>query len=152
MQKTTHDGPLTGVHWPIHRGRGSGARVGLSTCAGSTHREVRQGTKTVVYITARGLGSVIDGSVWPRDFSRIMAMDRFSSTTLPHILHVCVYTYIHLITNAKHTHDSTLTGVHWPIHRGWCRGSGMYVCIHVYIRYKGHHNSDPLREARMCIQ
>ena len=24
----------------------------------------------------------------------------------------------------KSTHDRPLTGVHWPIHRGWCRGSG----------------------------
>ena len=61
MHKTTHDGPLTGVHWPIHRC--SGARVGLSTSAGSAHRDARRATKAVVYITARGLGSVVDGSV-----------------------------------------------------------------------------------------
>ena len=65
MHKTTHDGPLTGVHLPDHGSRGSGARVSLSTCAGSTHRGARRGTKTVVYITVRGLGSVIDGSVCP---------------------------------------------------------------------------------------
>ena len=37
-------------------------------------------------------------------------------------------TYVIYITNAKlmhkSTHDRPLTGVHWPIHRGWCRGSG----------------------------
>ena len=65
MHKTTYDGPLTGVHLPYHKGRGSRARVSLSTCAGSTHREARWGTKAVVYITARGLGSVTDGSVCP---------------------------------------------------------------------------------------
>ena len=65
MHKTTHDGPLTSVRLPNHGSRGSGARVSLSTCAGSTHRGARRGTKTVVYITARGLGSVIDGSVCP---------------------------------------------------------------------------------------
>ena len=27
MHKTTHDGPLIGVHLPIHRCRGSGARI-----------------------------------------------------------------------------------------------------------------------------
>ena len=24
----------------------------------------------------------------------------------------------------KTIHDRPLTDVHWPIHRGWCRGSG----------------------------
>ena len=65
MHKTTHDGPLTGVHLPIHRCRGSGARVGLCTRAGSAHRGAGRGTKAVAYITARGLGSVIDGSICP---------------------------------------------------------------------------------------
>ena len=65
MHKTTHDGPLTGVHLQDHGSRGSGARVSLSTCAGSTHRGARRGAKTVVYITARGLGNIIDGSVFP---------------------------------------------------------------------------------------
>ena len=65
MHKTTHDGPLTGVHLPDHGSRGNGARVSLSTCAGRTHRGARRGTKAVVYITARGLGSVLDGSVCP---------------------------------------------------------------------------------------
>ena len=63
IHKTTHDRPLTGVHWPIHRGRGRGARVGLSTDTGTAHRGAGQGTKAVVYITARGLGSDIDGSI-----------------------------------------------------------------------------------------
>ena len=59
MHKTTHDGPLTGVHLPNHGSRGSGARMSMSTCAGSTDRGARRGTKAVVYITARGLGGVI---------------------------------------------------------------------------------------------
>ena len=52
MHKTTYDGPLTGVHLPIHRCRGSGAGVGMSTRAGSTHRGAGRGSKAVVYITA----------------------------------------------------------------------------------------------------
>ena len=39
---TTHDGPLTGVHLPIHRCRGSGTRVGLSTRAGSAYNKSRR--------------------------------------------------------------------------------------------------------------
>ena len=39
--------------------------MSLSPSAGSVHREARQGTKAVVDITARGLGSVVDGSVCP---------------------------------------------------------------------------------------
>ena len=62
MHKTTHDGPLTGVHLPDHGSRGGGGRVSLSTRAGSAHRGAMRG---MVYITARGLGSVIDGSVCP---------------------------------------------------------------------------------------
>ena len=27
MHKSTHDRPLTGVHWPIHRGCGAGVAV-----------------------------------------------------------------------------------------------------------------------------
>ena len=65
MHKGAHDRPLTGVHLPIHRCWESGARAGLSTRAGSVHRGAGRGTKAVVYITARGLGSVIDGSVCP---------------------------------------------------------------------------------------
>ena len=65
MHKTTHDGPLTGVHLPNNRCWGSGAGVSLSTCTGSMHRGAGRGTKAVVYITARGLGSVINGSVCP---------------------------------------------------------------------------------------
>ena len=30
MHKSTVDRPLTGVHWPIHRFRGSGTKDGLS--------------------------------------------------------------------------------------------------------------------------
>ena len=48
MHKTTHDGPLTGVHWPINRCRGSRARVSLSTRAGSAYRGARWETKAVV--------------------------------------------------------------------------------------------------------
>ena len=38
MPKTTHDRPLTGVHWPIHRGwcRASGAKGDLSASTGGT--------------------------------------------------------------------------------------------------------------------
>ena len=65
MHKTKHDGPLTGIHLPDLGSRGSGARVDLSTCAGSAHRGAGRGTKAVVYITVRGLGRVIDGSICP---------------------------------------------------------------------------------------
>ena len=63
MHKTTYDGPLTGVNWPIHRG-------------------ARRRAKAVVYITARGLGSVIDGSVCPGAGFQQDYGDRFSSTLL----------------------------------------------------------------------
>lgn len=65
MHKTTHDGPLTGVHLPDHGSRGSRARVGLSTRAGGTHRGAGRGSKAVVYITAKGFGRVIGGSICP---------------------------------------------------------------------------------------
>ena len=40
MHKSTNDRPLTGVHWPIHRGwcRASGTKGDLSTSTGGTHR------------------------------------------------------------------------------------------------------------------
>ena len=63
MHKTTHDGPLTGVHLPIHRCSGADltlpyrARVRLST-----HAEERGGGLRLLSTSLRGLGSV-DGSV-----------------------------------------------------------------------------------------
>ena len=39
--------------------------MSLSTCAGRTHRGARRGTKAVIHVAARGLGSVIDGSICP---------------------------------------------------------------------------------------
>ena len=67
MHKSTHDRPLTGVHWPIHRCRcmGSGTKGDLSTSTGGARRGAGRGTKTAVYIPARCLGSVIDRSVCP---------------------------------------------------------------------------------------
>ena len=55
----THDGPLTGVHWPIHRDwcRGSGTKGDLSTCTGDTHRVAGWRTKAPVH--ARVLGCVV---------------------------------------------------------------------------------------------
>ena len=57
MHKTTHDRPLTGVHWPIHRGwcRGSGTKGALSTSTGGTHRGARWGAEAVVHVTTRAL-------------------------------------------------------------------------------------------------
>ena len=52
MHKTTHDRPLTGVHWPIHRCRGSGVGMGVRTDTGGTRRKGGL-PYAVVYITAR---------------------------------------------------------------------------------------------------
>ena len=86
MHNTTHNGPLTGVNQPIHRCRGSGARVSLSTGTGSAHRGARRVTKAVVYITARGLGSILDGSVCPsagfqRDYGDVSLQLDYVNTT-----------------------------------------------------------------------
>ena len=39
MHKSTHDRPLTGFHWPIHRGwcRDSGTKGDLGTSTGGTY-------------------------------------------------------------------------------------------------------------------
>ena len=52
MHKSTHDRPLTGVHWPIHRGwcRGSGTKGDLSTSTGGTHRGAGWRTEAIIHI------------------------------------------------------------------------------------------------------
>ena len=40
---TTHDRPLTGVHWPNHRSRGGGTKDDLSMDPGGTHRGTKWG-------------------------------------------------------------------------------------------------------------
>ena len=65
MHKTTHDRPLTGVHWPIHRGRcrGSGTKGNLSTSTGSMHRGAGWRTEAIIHVTTRGLDRIIDHSI-----------------------------------------------------------------------------------------
>ena len=50
IHKLTHDRPLTGVHWPIHRGwcRGSGTKGDLSTSTGDTHRGAGWRTDAII--------------------------------------------------------------------------------------------------------
>ena len=43
MHKTTYDRRLTGVYWPIHTSRRSGARVGKSTRTGDAPRGAGRG-------------------------------------------------------------------------------------------------------------
>ena len=65
VHKSTHDRPLTGVHWPVHRGwfRGSGAEGDLSTSTVGAHRGTGWRTEAVVYVTARGLDNVVDSII-----------------------------------------------------------------------------------------
>ena len=65
MHKTTHDRPLTGVHWPIHRGwcRGSGTKGDLSTSTGGAHRGAGWRTETIIHVTTRGLDRIIDRTI-----------------------------------------------------------------------------------------
>ena len=65
MHKSTHDRPLTGVHWPIHRGwcRGSGTKGDLSKSTGGTHRGAGWRTEAIIHITARGLDRIIDRTI-----------------------------------------------------------------------------------------
>ena len=53
MHKSTHDRPLTGVHWPIHRAGagGSGTKSDLSTSTSSTYRGAGYGRPLTAYIT-----------------------------------------------------------------------------------------------------
>ena len=70
-------------------GRSTEAGAGAGAGTGGTHRGAGRGPKAVVYITARVLAaSKMARYARARDFSRIMAMDRFSSTTsTPHKLY-----------------------------------------------------------------
>ena len=65
MHKTTHDRPLTGVHWPLHRGwcRGSGTKDDMSTSTGGTHRGAGWRTKAIIHVTARGFDSITDRTI-----------------------------------------------------------------------------------------
>ena len=65
MHKSTHDRPLTDVHWPIHRGwcRGSGTKGDLSTSTGDTHRGAGRRTEAIIHITTRGLDRIIDRTI-----------------------------------------------------------------------------------------
>ena len=65
MHKSTYDRPLTGVHWPIHRGwcRGSGTKGNLSTSTGDTHRGAGWRTEAIIHITTRGLDRIIDRTI-----------------------------------------------------------------------------------------
>ena len=65
MHKTTHDRPLTGVHWPIHRGwcRGSGTKGDLSTSTGGTHGGAGWRTEAIIHVTTRGLDRIIDRTI-----------------------------------------------------------------------------------------
>ena len=65
MHKSTHDRPLTGVHWPIHSGwcRGSGTKGDLSTSTGGTHNGAGWRTVAIVHITTRGLDRIIDRTI-----------------------------------------------------------------------------------------
>ena len=65
MHKSTHDRPLTGVNWPIHRGwcRGSGPKGDLSTSTGGTHRGAGWRTEAIIHITTRGLDRIIDRTI-----------------------------------------------------------------------------------------
>ena len=66
MHKSTHDRPLTGVHWPIHRGwcRGSGPKGDLSTSTGGSHR--RTGWRTdyniIIYMYTRTVILILQGN------------------------------------------------------------------------------------------
>ena len=55
MHKSTHDRPITGVHWSIHRCRSSGTKGDLSTSTGGTHRGAGWRTEAIIYVTARGV-------------------------------------------------------------------------------------------------
>ena len=65
--KTTHDRHLTGVHWPINRGRVWGSRGGRGGRAstGGPRWGAGRGAEAIVHITARGLGSIINDSIRP---------------------------------------------------------------------------------------
>ena len=65
MHKSTHDRPLTGAHWPIHRGwcRGSRTKGDLSTDTGGTHREAGWRTEAIIHITTRGLDRIIGRTI-----------------------------------------------------------------------------------------
>ena len=65
MHKSTHDRPLTGVHWPIHRGwcRGSGTKGDLSTSTGGMRRGAGWRTEAIIHNTTRGLDRIIDRTI-----------------------------------------------------------------------------------------
>ena len=86
LHKSTHDRPLTGVHWPIHRGwcRGSRTKGDLSTSTSCTHRGAGWRTEAIIHITTRGLDRIIDRTI-RMSTRRPKAMDRLSATTsTPH--------------------------------------------------------------------
>ena len=61
MHKSTHDRPLTGVHWSIHRGwcRGCGTKGDLSKSTDRTHRGAGWGTEAIIHVTMRGLDRIM---------------------------------------------------------------------------------------------
>ena len=63
MRKTTHDGPLTGVHLPDHGSRGSGTKGDLSTSTGGAHRGAGWRTEAIIHVTTRGLDCIIDRTI-----------------------------------------------------------------------------------------
>ena len=62
MHKSTHDRPLTGVHWPIHRAwcRGSRTKGDLSTSTSSTYRGAGWRTEAVYITTLYPVYDTID--------------------------------------------------------------------------------------------
>ena len=61
MHKSTHDRPLTGVHWPIHRGwcRDSGTKGDLGTSTGGAHRGAGWRTEAIIHVILRGALSAV---------------------------------------------------------------------------------------------
>ena len=63
--KSTHNKPLTGVHWPIQKGRCRGSRTkgDLGTSTGGTPRGAGWRTKAIILVSARDLDRIIDRTI-----------------------------------------------------------------------------------------
>ena len=65
LHKTTLDRPLTGVYWPIQKGRCRGSRTkgDLGTSTGGTPRGAGWRTRAIILVSARDLDRIIDRTI-----------------------------------------------------------------------------------------